>query len=157
MFIAFRRTEGQITSLQIGTVPRLRKVQYSRAWCEQKGPDDPLPTEIETVSATQTTNTTAQDSLSKGSAYPAFTRIETVSIPQNPQIKKAVQPFTKWVISTSARSTYIAVQRERGQAKPPLRQFDESALVSVDAREVACQLSHGFFMGSQLVEHYQNV
>ena len=40
------------TSLRIGTVPRLRKVQYSRLGVS-RAPDCPLPTETETASYTK--------------------------------------------------------------------------------------------------------
>ena len=81
------------TSLRIGTVPRLRKVQYSRLGVS-RGPDYPLPTETETASATRKTHTTEQNSLSRGPDYPTFTRIDTVSIPQKAQIRRAVHPFS---------------------------------------------------------------
>ena len=57
--------------LRIGRVPRLRKVQYSRLGVS-RGPDYPLPTEPERVSATRKTHITAQNSLSRGPDYPTF-------------------------------------------------------------------------------------
>ena len=79
--------------LRIGTVPRLRKVQYSRLGV-RRGPDYPLPTETETVSATRKAHTTAQNSSSRGPDYPTLTRIDTVSIPQKTQIRRAILPFS---------------------------------------------------------------
>ena len=91
-FILNRRSDYP-TYLRIGTVPRLRKVQPSRLGVS-RGPDYPLPNETETVSATRKTQTTAQTSLSKELDHPTFTQIERVSIPQNAQIRRAVQPFS---------------------------------------------------------------
>ena len=56
-------------STQIGKVPRLPKVQYSRRGVG-RGPNSPPPTEPETVSATRMTHSTGQIGLSKGPEAP---------------------------------------------------------------------------------------
>ena len=84
---------GSKPTLRIGRVPRLQKVQYSRLDVS-RGPDYPLPTEPERVSATRKTHITAQTSLSRGLDYPTFMRIETVSILQKAKIRRAIHPFS---------------------------------------------------------------
>ena len=64
-----------------------------QAWCEKRA-RLPLPTETETVSATQKAHTTAKNSLSRWPDYPTFTQVDTVSIPQKAQIRRAVHPFS---------------------------------------------------------------
>ena len=81
------------TCLRIGTVPRLRKVQHSRLGVT-RGPNYPLPTETEMVSASRKTHITAQTSLSRGPDHPTFTRIEAVSISEKAQIRRSVHPFS---------------------------------------------------------------
>ena len=81
------------TSLRIGRVRRLRKVQYGRLGVS-RGAGYPLPTEPERMSTTRKTHSTAQTSLSRGPDYPTFTRIEAASILQKAQIGRAVHPFS---------------------------------------------------------------
>ena len=90
---SLHREPNHPTSLRIGRVSRLRKVQYNR-FGVSRGPDYLVPTETARVSATRKTHITAQTSLSRGPDYPSFMRIEAVSISQKAQIRTAVHPFS---------------------------------------------------------------
>ena len=70
-----------------------RKAQYGRLGVS-RGPDYPLLTETECVSATRKTHITAQTSWSRGEDYPTFTRIEAGSFSQKARIRRAVHPFS---------------------------------------------------------------
>ena len=135
---AFRLGRGPDypTSLRIETVPRLRKVQYSRLGVST-GSHHPPPTELETVSATPKAHTTAQNGMSRESHCPTFIRIDTLSIAQKAQISRAVRPPIRYteILTAAQTSQHLAWQREQGYDQPPLQQSDEPTLVSVDVRE----------------------
>ena len=101
---SLNREPNHPTSLRIGRVLRLRKVQYNR-FGVSRGPDYLVPTETAGVSATRKTHITAQTSLSSELDYPTFTRIEAVSISQKAQVRGAVHPFSTENSSQQRRST----------------------------------------------------
>ena len=105
------------TSLRIGRVSRLRKVQYSRLGVSRGPADFPLPSKTEAVSASRKTHTIAQTNLSTGPYYPTSTRIEAGSFSQKAQFRR---PFTRSVQQNphSNREDAIGSPHQYGAAPP---------------------------------------
>ena len=122
------------TSLRIVTVPRLRKVQYSRLGVS-RGKYYPLPTETETVSATRKAHSTAQAPLEQRAKIPHFHANRYSVDTAEGSNQKGRPPIQYTEIPTAAQTSHIVWKREQGHDQPPLRQSDEPTLVSADARE----------------------